>query len=298
MNILAINRRKNFSPNHIGNDAAIMRLVCDELTSFGAAVRLCDEESFMQIGISDTDGIISMGRSRPLLLRLQQLEDGGMPIFNSSYSIRNCFRKNMTEQLLANGISYPASVVQQTHQPLSTDALSLAEDGLWIKRGDFHAIHKEDVTFAATIAQAQNIIEEYALRNIKEAVISRHLRGDLVKFYAVRGTSFFYSFYPYEVKHHKYEEYEQINGHTNHYTYDAKQLHQLAERSAEVLGVEIYGGDAIIQKDGSIHIIDLNDWPSFAPCREEAAKVIAHFLFKKLSTQNETKKSATISGKS
>jgi hypothetical protein len=27
--------------------------------------------------------------------------------------------------------------------------------------------------------------------------------------------------------------------------------------------------------DGSLWIIDFNDWPSFAPCREEAARAIA-----------------------
>ncbi len=39
--------------------------------------------------------------------------------------------------------------------------------------------------------------------------------------------------------------------------------------------VKIYGGDCIVDPDGSIRIIDFNDWPSFAPCRKEAAPYIA-----------------------
>ena len=41
------------------------------------------------------------------------------------------------------------------------------------------------------------------------------------------------------------------------------------------MDVKIYGGDCIIDADGSMQIIDFNDWPSFAPCRNEAAPYIA-----------------------
>ena len=39
--------------------------------------------------------------------------------------------------------------------------------------------------------------------------------------------------------------------------------------------MKIYGGDCIVSPDGEIRIIDFNDWPSFAPCREEAGPQIA-----------------------
>ncbi|MEG1267292.1 MAG: hypothetical protein RSE19_12525, partial [Myroides sp.] len=41
------------------------------------------------------------------------------------------------------------------------------------------------------------------------------------------------------------------------------------------LGIEIYGGDCIIDDQGNARIIDFNDFPSFAPCREIAALYIA-----------------------
>ena len=39
--------------------------------------------------------------------------------------------------------------------------------------------------------------------------------------------------------------------------------------------MKVYGGDCIVGEDGNIRIIDFNDWPSFAPCRNEAAPFIA-----------------------
>ena len=51
--------------------------------------------------------------------------------------------------------------------------------------------------------------------------------------------------------------------------------------AAETLGLFVYGGDAIIGRDGSITIIDVNDWPSFAPVREEASRAIADLIFRK-----------------
>ena len=47
-----------------------------------------------------------------------------------------------------------------------------------------------------------------------------------------------------------------------------------------MLDVKIYGGDCIVDQDGSIRIIDFNDWPSFAPCRKEAAPFIAKCVLK------------------
>ena len=64
----------------------------------------------------------------------------------------------------------------------------------------------------------------------------------------------------------------------------AEALKALADRAAEVSGFTVYGGDAIVSADGSIRIIDFNDWPSFSPCRRQAAAAIAARL---LASQEE-----------
>ncbi|QBQ41824.1 hypothetical protein E2P86_11930 [Sphingobacterium psychroaquaticum] len=279
MKVLGIKRKGYFSPNHVGNDAAIFDMVSQELLLKGGHLEVCDEEAFMAREVVEQELIITMGRTKSLVKRLQSLEDQGKIVLNSGYGIENCFRKNMTLKLLAEGVPYPKSLVVDTTTDISDIVAAFGGPGVWIKRGDFHAIHKEDVTFATSVEEAQSILNEYALRGITEAVLSEHLVGDLLKFYAVRGTNFFHWFYPYDHNHHKYTNYESINGETLHYPFNIEDLKRSADQAASVLGVHIYGGDAIVGSDGTFHIIDLNDWPSFAPCRNEASRAIAQFLF-------------------
>jgi glutathione synthase/RimK-type ligase-like ATP-grasp enzyme len=49
---------------------------------------------------------------------------------------------------------------------------------------------------------------------------------------------------------------------------------ELAESSAEALRLFVYGGDVIV-KDGSMVVIDVNDWPSLAVVRDVAGEKIA-----------------------
>ena len=51
------------------------------------------------------------------------------------------------------------------------------------------------------------------------------------------------------------------------------------------MNVPIYGGDCIISSTGEIRIIDFNDWPSFACCREEAGVKIAECIYHKVTAK-------------
>lgn len=279
--ILGVHRNKKFSPNHIGNDDAIFSLTAEELEKLGCSVKMVCENEFLAMENVDYPFIFTMARQKEAVKKLQDLEEAGVVIANSGFGIENCFRTNMTNGLMDNNIPYPKSFVVPTDYKEDEVFDSLPGKGFWIKRGDFHAIHKEDVTFAYTKEEAKEILREYSLREIPDAVISEHLVGDLVKFYGVYGTDFFFWFYPYDNNHHKYTEYEKINGKSLYYPFEVKDLQHVAEESARVLGVDVYGGDAIVSPNGEFHIIDLNDWPSFAPCRKEAAAFIAQRIFQK-----------------
>jgi hypothetical protein len=77
----------------------------------------------------------------------------------------------------------------------------LEENGygkVWIKRGDFHAMHKEDVSYCRHSQEAQEVLHEYFYRGIRRAVINKHLEGDLIKFYGVQGQPWFFWFYPFD----------------------------------------------------------------------------------------------------
>lgn len=135
-------------------------------------------------------------------------------------------------------------------------------------------MHKEDVSYCRHPEEAQEVLHEYFYRGIKRAVINRHLVGDLIKFYGVSGQPFFYWFYPFDEGHSKYG-HEAINGKSLGLPFDEEKLKSMCQEASDILDVKIYGGDCIVDKDGSIRIIDFNDWPSFAPCRQEAAPYIA-----------------------
>ena len=284
--ILGVHRNRKFSPNHIGNDDAIFSLTAQALEKLGCKVQLISENEFLEMEQVTQKYIFTMARHKEVVRKLQVAEENGAIVVNSGFGIENCFRTNMTNGLVENGIPYPKSFVVDTTYDGDEVFEALPGKGFWIKRGDFHAIHKEDVTFTYTKKEAKEILREYALREIPDAVISEHLMGDLVKFYGVYGTDFFFWFYPYDNNHHKYSEYESINGKSLYFAFDENKLKSIANESANVLGIDVYGGDAIVGADGSFHIIDLNDWPSFAPCREEAAVFIANRIYQRFSQQS------------
>lgn len=271
--IAGIMRAGAYSPNHIGNDAAIFNAAADELRKRGCLVNIYSEEKFLNDGIKEGI-IVNMCREMKSIHKLQELEDAGALVINSGYGIENCTRERMTRILLGSGIPYPKSLIVGTDENILQDLVDGGFDRCWIKRGDFHAMHKEDVSYVRHPEEAQEVLQEYFLRGIKRAVINIHLEGDLVKFYGVQGTDYFFWFYPYDAGHSKYG-LEAINGKSRGIKFDEAELRRICEEASEALDVKIYGGDCIIDPDGSIRIIDFNDWPSFAPCRQEAAPYIA-----------------------
>lgn len=273
INIAGIMRAGAYSPNHIGNDAAIFNAVADQLRKRGCVVNIYSEEQFNNAGVSEPI-ILNMCREMRSIERLQQLEDQGRLVINSGYGIENCTRERMTRILLGSNIPYPESLIVNTDESVRQSLVAAGFDRCWIKRGDFHAMHKEDVSYVRHPEEAQEVLQEYFLRGIKRAVINRHLVGDLIKFYGVQGTSFFYWFYPFDEGHSKYG-HEAINGKSQGLEFDKQQMRNICQHASEVLDVRIYGGDCIVSAEGAIQIIDFNDWPSFAPCRQEAAPYIA-----------------------
>lgn len=278
--IAGIMRAGAYSPNHIGNDAAIFNLTTEQLRKRGCEVKVYSEEQFIAGEVKE-DIIVDMCREHRSMVLLQQLEDAGALVINSGYGIENCTRERMTRILLGSNIPYPDSLIVDTDEVVKGRMVAAKMDRAWIKRGDFHAMHKEDVSYVRHPEEAQEVLQEYFLRGIKRAVINRHLVGDLIKFYGVRDTPFFYWFYPFDEGHSKYG-HEAVNGHSRGIEFDVAGLRHICQQAADVLDVIVYGGDCIVDPDGTIRIIDFNDWPSFAPCRQEAAPHIAKAIIKKI----------------
>ncbi len=273
LTIAGIRRGNQFSPNHIGNDAAIFSLTANHLRDAGYIVNEYIESDLLVRGIHEPF-IFNMVRDWQSIHLLQQWEKEGRCVVNSGFGIENCTREKMTRLLMDNHISHPASIILDTDKDPREALEQAGFDNCWIKRGDFHAIHREDVTYVRNADEACSILKEYAIRSIPTAVINEHLTGDLVKFYGVTGTDFFYWFYPSNMHHSKFG-LEQINGTAKGFRFHPEELVTICNQAAEVLNIHVYGGDCIVSEDGTIRLIDFNDWPSFAPCRDEASFHIA-----------------------
>ena len=268
-----------FSPNHIGNDAAIFNFVAEQLRKRGCEVNVYSEEQFIA-GAVDEHVILNMCREMRSIELLQKREDAGDLVINSGYGIENCIRERMTRILLGSGIPYPESIIVNTDEAVLDRLHRMKIDRCWIKRGESHSLHHEDVCYARHAEEAQELLQEFFLRGIKRAVINRHLDGELVNFYGVAGTQFFYTFYPFRQQQHgKQPELDRPQA-------DPEKMRQMCEKAAEELDIKIYGGDCIMSEDGTLSLIDINDWPSFAPCRQLAAPAIARYVMAAIKEHN------------
>jgi hypothetical protein len=164
-----------------------------------------------------------------------------------------------------NNIPFPKSIIVDTNTN-DFSFLDKLENKLWIKRGDAHAVQKEDVVFIDDKSKVPEAVKIFGERGLKSCAIQNHIEGDTIKFYSISEKDLFY-WYTTDLKYCA--------------IFDEGKLKQLANDSAKALGLEIFGGDAIVTKDSEIYIVDINDWPSFAPIREKASKVIANLIYQK-----------------
>lgn len=281
--LTGVKRQTKYSPNHIGNDGTIYNMTAQHLREMGYDVQDYTEAEFVLSDIKEKF-VFNMARDKSTIKWLKSLEDKGSLVINSGYGIENCTRGKMTQLLMDNNIPHPTSVIIDTNEDPTEALEQMGVNAFWVKRGDFHAIHREDVAFARSVTEAKEIIKEFAFRGIPNAVVNEHLVGDLVKFYGVADTDFFFKFYPFDISHSKFG-LEEINGAANEYPFSVKELKEACDKAGEVLNIKIYGGDCVVAKDGSFKIIDFNDWPSFAPCREQAAPKIAECIHKQVLKQ-------------
>ncbi len=261
-----IRRRTDFSPNHIENDLFILRKTAEEIERRGYTVRLIEESQLGQTSL-ESSVIFNMCQGKAAVDHLRKIEAEGKLIINNPQSVLNCYRYNMTSLLPSKGISFPKTFLVETSNPNNIPEEVKTFKGIWIKRGDVHAVVREDVIFVPSAEKIPSILESYRRRNIEKAILQEHLEGNVVKFYAVQKNEFFEWYYS-DKKHRKQ-------------LFEERELYRLAELSAETLGLDVYGGDAVVAENGALAIIDINDWPSYAPFRERASKHIAEAIIEK-----------------
>lgn len=274
--IVGVRRARRFSPNNVGNDAAIIGEVMERLgTEYD--VRVIDEEDPEAFVLKPgEDVIVHMCRESSSLLKLKEYENEGRLVINPVQGVENCARGKMIRIFKEKSIPQPLSFALNRNDGIFRILEDHGLNKFWIKRGDGQSLTKDDVACCNGLPEAKKVLDLYEKKYIKEIVISQHIEGDLIKFYGVKGQPFFYWFYPEETGYDKFGGGDpEFNRQPNRYKFDENALREICRGAAEALGVSIYGGDCIISQEGEIRLIDFNDWPSFSPCRDEAAHYIA-----------------------
>lgn len=264
-------REVDHSPDRESDDEKILRTVAKQLNqkdNFEVKVFSPDEITGKTVPFPDL--IFYMCEKEAILDLLEEWEARGVILVNTPKAVRNSFRKN-TFELLSKTEYFPSSTFITT----DTKCEPPYENGVWVKRGDYHAIIREDVLFAKDKEAFLKTLERFKNRNIKSVLLQEHVEGDLIKFYGVKDvmdtdSRWFHWFY------HK----DQV---VKNNPLDKEILRKRCNHASELLNIEIYGGDAIIASDGNISIIDVNAWPSFALFRKEAATHITDLIKNKLT---------------
>jgi hypothetical protein len=263
--IIGIYREPECSPGrHRSNDALLLEAIGGRLAAAGATVALLpfDEAASHR---RDASLIFSMCQGPHALAELVQWEREDAAIVNSPTAALNTYRDRLPGLLDDAGVPFPATRMIATAS-LDRDHLPLAR-AHWLKRGDVHASVASDVQRIDSIEALRDGLSDFRARGIVHAVLQEHRSGAEIKFYGVRGTGFFHWFF--------------TSGADDPRVSTAP-LHLLAERAAAAAGLDIYGGDVIVEPSGALTLIDLNDWPSFAPCRDAAADALVDFLMRRV----------------
>jgi hypothetical protein len=253
--VVALYRQASYSPNqHRTNDTAILDATVAELERSGWSVVRANEADFELDQFVDADLVLNMCQGPVASERLLPLERAGLPIINPPSSVLSCHRHRMVTIL---GDKIPRTAVVATHGEPELDGFGADGRRVWIKRGDVHAERAEDVV-SLQRDEITDALRAFAARGISRVAMQEHIAGPIVKFYGVADGSFF-----------RYYDAQHV---------DEERLKELAFAAAQRLGLVVFGGDVACPEPDRPVLIDLNDWPSFAPFRAEAARHIAGYV--------------------
>jgi glutathione synthase/RimK-type ligase-like ATP-grasp enzyme len=261
MTLLGVYREKVFSPGKVREDAAILDATLQALSRRGHRFRTVEAEAVGNLPI-DCSCVLTMAQSAHALEILEAQQKRGSRIINSITSVRNCYRGPLIRLLGDAGLPIPRGEIVATDEAEGRVSFRSGAS-FWLKRGDVHAVQAGDVVRVGSAEELAGALCHFKERKIREILVQEHVEGDVIKFYGASTSSYFSAF--------RASTGDEI-------TSGAGELRRLAWQAAKAIGLEIYGGDAIITPKQDVLLIDFNDWPSFSRCREAAANSIAGYV--------------------
>jgi len=270
--LVALYRSPTYSPEaHRRNDTAILDDTVVALEHRGWSVTRSGEGDVAAGRLPAAELYVNMCQGPAASERLLQLVPQAAIAVNPPDSVLNCHRHRLVARMAAAGLAFPRTLIVSTAEPHAVMPIvhQLNGDGrpVWVKRGDVHAETSADVV-AAKEAGVTDAIAAFARRGVSRVALQAHVGGPIVKFYAVADGRFF-SWYPAEgPRDRKLDVAED-------------RFQALVFAAARAVGLEVFGGDVAFPKPDEPVLIDLNDWPSFAPVRTAAATAIAAYIDEK-----------------
>jgi hypothetical protein len=262
-------RERTHSPGRESDDTEILRLTGKHLEARGYQISLKTTDDLAVPDEIRPDLVFLMCETFEPLHQLASWQARGVPHVNPLEAVLNTYRDRMIARFEGAAVPFIPSRLVDTRRGAPT-----VEFPLWVKRADVHNTQDGDVVQVESAAGLGEALAALAGRGIERAVLQPHVTGDLVKFYGVGSAEpggeppWFHWF------HHADQR---LAGHP----VDARRLARAAAQAATALGLEVYGGDAIVTADALV-LLDLNAWPSFARVREEASRVIATHLVRRV----------------
>ena len=265
--VLGVYRETEFSPGKVEADAAILDCVLDHLRARDIEVLTLEPDRFVEDTPDKFDLVLAMCQAERTLHKLAALEKTGILVINSPRAIRSCYRDRLGPALESAGVPTPAGVLVNTStgiDPQSISRLDLAA-GVFIKRGDLHALMAGDVVRVDGLDPISSALAGFAARGVKSAYVQQAVEGIVVKFYGVSSGGYFATL----------SDGAPLRASLQH------ALAEAANAAAAALELEVWGGDAIVNGD-TFMIVDFNDWPSFSRVRAAAAQAISERCFQLL----------------
>ncbi len=268
--LVAIYRSPSYSPlQHRVNDTAILDATVSRLERQGWWVTKTTELEVERGLLPAAELYLNMCQGSLAAEQLMPLESDGAVVVNRPSSALTCHRYRLVKRLGESTLPFPRTLILATAAPLPPPPqladLSPHHQDVWVKRGDVHAERSEDVV-AAPLGRLASTLRAFRARGIRWVALQEHIPGPVVKFYGVTDGRFF-------------RWYGADAGFAGaRPEVDETRLRALVFEAASLLGLEVFGGDVAFPEPDRPVLIDINDWPSFAPFREEAAQAIADYI--------------------
>ncbi len=190
---VGVYREHEFSPGKVAADAAILDAVLANLAAHGIDTSAVDAVEFAAGPQSRCALILAMCQSETALQRLTRAQAEGALVINSPQAIRSCYRDRLGAILEQSASAGARRRAGETGTGIDRHAIAPLDPrrGIYVKRGDLHALFDGDVRIAGNEAALATALRDFSSRGIRRAYLQQAVEGRVVKFYGVTGVDYF-----------------------------------------------------------------------------------------------------------